>query len=381
MSARSLPLSLLLLLLLGLTVARCGSGASTRSDASGASTRFYATLAASGALAPDGTGGWTLTLDNAPAETLWFDERPLRESGTIGTAEYVGSVWPVAYKKIAPNAVLDAYRAGTEEEIGFLVSLASPAYDAATGRLTVAVTLLGTTLAEEPTDALALDDLKLTILDNAEGGGEQSWSYVAVAESARLDGAADGLYTLTLTGVGDLLYEIGNAPNRRTARSGLASFVALWDTLFDEAAPNVLMTAYADDRTVTSHVLTLSAPVHDAGAGTLVFTADLLHGEPLTGKTLSVPTLVIDQTDQIGAGNRTITIKNGSGQKVWIGGYLKVRQPKGAASLVLTDDPRTGWVMANGATTVVRVPDTIEGSRFWVRTGCVTAKRFIDVPG
>ncbi len=105
---------------LGIVCFGCSSDSGS-SAPSNLSTRLNVFSAENGILAPvvesageaivsatDQSWEYTLTLENVSEETLWYTDRPGRESGTEAMQNYI-NFWYKSYGGISPNAVLEGY--------------------------------------------------------------------------------------------------------------------------------------------------------------------------------------------------------------------------------------------------------------------------------
>ncbi len=395
---QALPISIrfafagLVALSLSLAFVACGSSSSQTTTAP-PSERLYLTLAKFGTLTPaDGANAYTLSMTDVPKGMIWFDDRPLRGSGTTLTADFIAA-WETTYAKRPPQVLVDTYYRGTETEIGFYMSLTNPVYDADKGELTVNATLLATTLDTAPTTAAAIDDIKVTFLDEAADGTTDHWSFAQVSKAATLADNGDGTLTLTLTGVPSILYAVGNAPNVRSFVDQTASFVDRWNSRFGDAGPNVAMTTYLEDDTIVAMIMTLNKPVYDAATATLTYQATLLLGDNHVGETLYVPTIIIDSTqvdfaqvidsrlNTADPSALTFYFSNTTGKDVYVGGQgssqKKLEDQIGKEGQTPTNvllGDYTGFKIAAGKTVELKTYDDLNSGVFWARTGCGAVK-------
>lgn len=122
-----------------------GSGGARSSDVTGRSGRLFVQTATSGELRPNGDDTMTLRLTGADS-TIWFTDRPSRQSGTETTDAFVKG-WAAgahSFAKEPPNAVVQAQQNGARHHLP--VQLTSARFDAGAGALEYVVR----TLPEQP---------------------------------------------------------------------------------------------------------------------------------------------------------------------------------------------------------------------------------------
>ncbi len=109
--------------------------------------------------ATDGVQSWMLTLQGAPAQTVFFSDRPERIAGAMSTQKFLETL--DFSSDDPPNAALVI---GTEEGADVVIlELTQPAYDADAGTLTYITKILDVDLLETtgygfPTDPLGPDN-------------------------------------------------------------------------------------------------------------------------------------------------------------------------------------------------------------------------------
>ncbi len=357
-------------------------------------TRTHLIYAKYGTLSPvsqgmDGTlsssnrsNQYILTLEDVSEEMLWYTEQPSRESGTE-TVRYFTAVWSTAYGEVAPNAVLDGYIGTNVSNDGFFLTLNAPQYDPNSNRLTFSVTLLDSTLDNKPETTLAIEKIKITILDNSAKDQTDDWSFAQVAPDARFEPTGTGgVYSLYLNDVCPETYYLGNAPNRRSYLYSVKAFVRNWQELFEGDPPNASMTTYSENGDLKAHILTLDSPEYDEDTHSVIYTARLLHGEIKAGETSYSPTLFIEgpltsrssnlapSTYKVAlSGTHTIQVENKCTQTIWFGSSGNCKTQKSPCPEFYAPPKASNVEIGSGEKIVFHV-DVAWAGRFWPRTGC-----------
>lgn len=119
----------------------------------------------------------------------------------------------------------------------------------------------------------------------ATKAGSKSALMLAVqSESSTLTTAANGRYTLTMTGTDPSMAVFSDRPVRRGGVADTGSLVPVWKkggkTSFKSDPPNAAVTVHEADGTMDVLLVTLSKPQYDQATKTLTFTA-----RPLSKKT------------------------------------------------------------------------------------------------
>ncbi|MBV8463798.1 MAG: hypothetical protein JO368_10920 [Acidimicrobiales bacterium] len=121
-----------------LGIGACGgstsrSATATSSQANNPTTVLFLQPAASGTLAPTGSGTYTLSLQSDPLVTFFFD-RPRRGAGQMATAALVNMWSTSGFKHDPPNAALEIAGA-THSAAVFVFELTDPRQDPQSGRV------------------------------------------------------------------------------------------------------------------------------------------------------------------------------------------------------------------------------------------------------
>jgi hypothetical protein len=311
--------SLKKLLTLSLTVAVLAmsfSGCSdSDSDISSAdlTNRLYVVAAESGTLTPTENGAESIiTLNQVWTDVLWFTDRPQRETGEDTTEDFVQYKWPLVYGDIAPNAVIKFFVSGANA--GVFVALKAPEYDSSTGILKFQGTLLNSTFDEPPQSSLEFDTPVVTILNNVSGQAGAS-SFVIYGESASIDvTSTEGQYTLIQEELDNSVLLANNAPGRHSNVSTTDAFVAQWNGIFGDSAPNAVISGLTDTGELYGYLLTLSEPTYEEALNRITYPATVLGQETEIPSTLTYATLVLDSADTTTEDSPlVITITNNSG--------------------------------------------------------------------
>jgi hypothetical protein len=382
-------LGLLALIRLG-----CSDSDSGSSTPTNLSTRVNVLFAEKGTLAPvvqsagqrtvsatDQGREYTLTLENVSEEMLWYTNRPDRQSGTETVDYFVQTVWPAVFVEIAPNAVLDGFTGDVQS--GFFLILQDPQYESKRNQLTFHVTLLSSTLENEPESALTIEDIKITILDNSAEDQTDVWSFVQVAPRAAFEAAGTGgVYRLYLNDFYRESYYLGNAPNRRSYLYSVTAFVRNWDALFQGDPPNASMTSYTDNGVLKVHILTIDQPKYDDENNRVMYTATVLHGDVDAGQPLNSPTLFIegqltspsttfDATlgATASAGTHVIQVYNNCSETIWLASCGNCKTQTNPCPEYF-DPPQGANVEAAPRDHLLFHVDKGWAGRFWQRTGC-----------
>ena len=267
----------------------------------------------------DRNNGYKLTLDNVSEDMLWFADRPDHESGTETTTEFINSEWPSVYGEVAPNAVLDGYKLPNDSKDIFFLVLQEPQYDSGSHRLIFYVTLIDSTLDDNPEDLVNLEEVKITILNNYDVDDSYELSFLQVGQEAYFEPAGtDGRYTLRIHDVHKHLYYYSNAPHRYMHIHPVESFVQDWQARFKGTPPNASLTAHSDDGKLIICILTLEHPVYDEGASTVTYAATLMHGDINESSPLYFPTIYIDSsTGERFTDNQDGTVTDNNTNLMW----------------------------------------------------------------
>ena len=105
-------------------------------------TFLYVQNAESGSLLPSGDQ-WILTLNDVSPNTIYFSDRPARETGQEPTADFVNN-WAVgedSFAEIPPNAALDVFGSDGEQHV-LVLELLDASYDSETRILSYDVVIL-----------------------------------------------------------------------------------------------------------------------------------------------------------------------------------------------------------------------------------------------
>ena len=293
---------------LGIVCFGCSSDSGS-SAPSNLSTRLNVFSAENGILAPvvesageaivsatDQSWEYTLTLENVSEETLWYTDRPGRESGTEAMQNYI-NFWYKSYGGCSPNAVLEGYLNIEKEINGLFLRLKSPVYDPKTNRLTFQVTLLGSTMAKQHPDIpLDIAVIKLTVLNNTPEGEPNYWSFGQSAQSAVFEPTGtDKLYKLHLVNYYKEFYQIQNAPGSAFKTNTVASLAANWQSYFSSIPPNASLSAYTGSGELQLFAVELDNPFYQDN--TFSYDARVLSGNVVPSESLSDATLLIDSPD------------------------------------------------------------------------------------
>lgn len=277
-----------------------GCGGSGGGGSSGsASLKIYEMTAENGtfyASAADGTRTVFRISLRGLSELLFFTNRGSLEAGYDGVDDLVNRVWPLVYNTTGPNAAVQ-YTAGGNVYNLFCI-LNDPVFDSITGRLDFTITYLE---GQRPVDGLAISDVKMIITNNAEQVQPPEWSTILGGEAGFLQPTnTDGVYTLTIDGVYERLFDFTSAPHRNTLLITPEELIQVWTTRFGSVPPNASL-SYSPPANAKGgvQVLVLTNPVYDQGSNSITFTAQSLFGTDSigTGMTVYYPTLFIDSGD------------------------------------------------------------------------------------
>ncbi|MBW1783340.1 MAG: hypothetical protein JRL30_21685 [Deltaproteobacteria bacterium] len=244
--------------------------------------------AAEGAVSATDQGAeYTLTLDNLSEEVVWYTDRPERESGTETVQVFMG-LWPQMYGEVSPNAFITTYIPSLDMAENYGVTIKTIEYDAGQNRLTMGLKILqavpeslsaGSSLMREGLSGLEVEDIMVTILNNASGVS----SFFQSAPTATLNpGAQSGIYTLTLDTPKPWTLTLNNAPGRRASFDAMTGFVDAWPARFGTASlPNAALAGLNEEGGLGLYLLSLSEPSYDEALNRVTYTATPLvsgHG-------------------------------------------------------------------------------------------------------
>ena len=127
-------------------------------------TFLYVQTAASGSLTPTEAGDiWRLTLNGASPDTVYFSDRPARETGRESTENFI-TAWDEGEDSFAdnpPNAALDIFGSDGEQHV-LILELLDVAYDSEARILTYDVVILNEDL-DDPALFSAFENAALFI--------------------------------------------------------------------------------------------------------------------------------------------------------------------------------------------------------------------------
>ncbi|HKI48959.1 MAG TPA: hypothetical protein VKA69_06510 [Desulfobacteria bacterium] len=294
--------------IMGLLCSGCSSD-SDSSAPSNLSTRVNVLSAGNGILAPvvesteervvsaaDQIREYTLTLENVSESTLWYTDRPERESGKETIQAYINR-WSATYALVSPNAVLDGYGSTETRHDGLFLKLKTPLYDLKTNRLIFQVTLLGSTMSDQhPDTPIDMGRIKLTVLNNTPEGEQNYWSFGQPAQGAFFEPTGeDGLYRLYFIDFYAELFQLQNAPGSGYKINSVASLAANWQSYFRADPPNASLTAYTTSGQLQLFSLELSNPFYQDNI--FSYDARVLFENEVLKESLSDATLLIDAPD------------------------------------------------------------------------------------
>lgn len=293
--------------LLGMICFACSSDGDS-SAPSNRSTRVNVLSADNGILAPliessgekivsagDQNWEYTLTLENVSETSLWYTDRPERESGVETIQSYI-QLWFKTYGQVSPNAVLDGYLITETQHDGLFLNLKAPSYDLNAKRLTFQVTLLGSSLANQhPLVPLDIGRIKLTVLNNTPEGEPNYWTFGQAAQGAVLEPTGmDDLYRLYLIDFYPELYQLQNAPGSAYKINAVSSLAAHWQSYFGAIPPNASLSAYTDSGELQLFSLELDNPLYEENI--FSYDARVLFGT-VPNDSLTDATLLTDAPD------------------------------------------------------------------------------------
>ena len=257
------------------------------------SNRLYVAAAANGTLtSTENSSEFFVTLSHVWTDVKWFTDRPDREIGEDPTAAYAGYLWPLIYGDVPPNAVIKFHVAG--ENAGLFVSMEKPDYDSGAGILRFKATTLNATFDEQAQSFLEFDTPVVTILSNVPGRDVAS-NFVVYGEDAFIDATStEGQYELTQRNLDNSVLLANNVPGRHSNVSTASAFVAKWDGIFGDSAPNAVISGFKETGELYGYLLTLTDPRYDETVNRITYLATVLGEETQIPGTLLSATLVID---------------------------------------------------------------------------------------
>lgn len=269
------PKAILLTIVLAFILAGCG-GSSSDSDVS---KRIYILKSESGTLVKTDTAEktlgsqYTLTLSGVDETSLWYTDRPEKDTGTQAVSKYVEDEWDKMYGDITPNAVVQFYK--DDGMGGLFLDLSDPVYDQVSGTLIFSARLLNKTMADLP-DTFDIPLPVVSVLNNVEDQQEAA-SFLLYAQESRLNQDQEtGTATLSMEGVYASVVQVDNAPGRYSGADTLSNLVARWDDYYKNSPPNAVVYGYNSQNQVALFFVTLHDPVYLADESRLTFTAEHL---------------------------------------------------------------------------------------------------------
>ena len=281
------------------------SGSSTSTDAVNVANRVYMIRAEEGVLSQaasalstgENDNAYVLTLNNVIPETLWYTDRPERESGEDTLTYFFEHVWSAAYGRTDPNAVVKFSVSGANG--GVFATLKDPAYDSTARTLTFIANLINYTFDTPPETLLVFEEPVVTILNNVSGENEGS-SFVQHSQYASFESTGtEGQYTLSLNDTDAWVLWANNAPGRYSHTSSPQYFKEHWNSQFSDSAPNACLFGNGENGEFAAYLLVLESPNYDMNSNRFTYTATLFGAQTEMPATLDSPSLVIDAADGV----------------------------------------------------------------------------------
>ena len=273
---------------------------------------YFILLSDNGLLIPDEAPGvsassleithnYSLVMENISESVTWFAERPDRTIGEKTISEVINSVWPNRFANIHPNALLDCLVSGQKLEDGMYLTLGNPDYDAQNDRLIfLSVTLHNWTMDKKPTNPLAFDNVKLTLLPNCLNPGQTCWSWAQVSPLVSfVPSNEDGKYLLKMNHMYRELYHLQHAPGYGSEIMSTVSMATNWNDIFESTPPNASLSAYTDTGKLNLFLMTLENPFYDPEDNTFTYEATVLSGDAGNPQIMNRATLLIDSTGAV----------------------------------------------------------------------------------
>lgn len=298
-SQKSLLLTRLMLSFFAFALLSCsGGGSSTSQDLS---NRITVLTSDTGILTPTGEQDqYILTFNNVLPDIVWYTDRPSRDTGVYSMETFILSTWPAVYGDENPNALLQFNMPSTQITEGCFLEIKNPEYDSSNEILTFDATMLQSTLDNEITAPLEIDNAVMTVLNNISTQKRAS-SYVQYCAKATVEStsttnsrSSSGTYTLTLHQPDSEVFQADHAPSRSSSVMSADSFIEKWDNIFASSLPNASLAGTSDINTLELYLLTLSNPVYNASNNSITYTATPLFDEYSEYPQLTSAVLLID---------------------------------------------------------------------------------------
>jgi hypothetical protein len=296
---KSVLLSTLISCFVAIALLSCsGGGSSTPQDLS---NRINVLSSDTAILTPTSEQDqYILTFNKVLPNVVWYTDRPSRDTGVYLMETFILSVWPAAYGDENPNALLQFNMPSTQATEGCFLYINNPEYDAVNEILTFDATLLQSTLDNESTAPLEIDNAVMTILNNISTEQRAS-SYVQYCQKATVEStsttsstSSNKAYTLTLHQPDSEIFQADHAPSRYSSVMSDDSFMEIWDNIFANSLPNASLVGTSYSNTLELYLFTLSNPVYNASNHSITYTAIPLFDEYLDYPALTSAVLLID---------------------------------------------------------------------------------------
>lgn len=111
-----------------LVLAACGGGASDAGEESDSAALLFTVTSGGSRVKAVDDGGYRLLLDHVDDHSIWFTDRPDRDSGVLETGNLVGSWGAFGFDEDPPNVALIAHDGAGVAETA-VVTMANPQYD------------------------------------------------------------------------------------------------------------------------------------------------------------------------------------------------------------------------------------------------------------
>jgi hypothetical protein len=153
---------------MALTLSGCGSDSTNTSEPSDTAPLLFTVTSEGSRIKATDDGGYLLLLDHVDNHSIWFTDRPDRQSGVLETGNFVNSWGAFGFEEVPPNAALIAHDGAGLAETA-VVTLSNPQYDTTYRVMMADIDFVGEAPKFRPKPGSEIDLGQLSVfIDDAE---------------------------------------------------------------------------------------------------------------------------------------------------------------------------------------------------------------------
>lgn len=184
-----------------LVLTACGSDSTGASESSDTASLLFTVTSDGSRIKATDDGGYLLLLDHVDNHSIWFTDRPDRESGILETGNFVNSWGAFGFDEVPPNAAIIAHDGAGLAETA-IVTLSNPQYDTKNRVMMADISFVASAPKFTPAQRSEVDLGKLSVfiddavvqntssLDGHDDAGSSSgnWNFHSIIPSDQNDG-------------------------------------------------------------------------------------------------------------------------------------------------------------------------------------------------